>query len=285
MTPFALALVLTAACCHATWNILVKRINSGPELVWLFSFLSTLIYLPAALWILVVQQPVLGPLEFAFCFVSGILHTGYFLLLQKGYSKGDISLVYPTARATGPLLSTSFAVMLLGEHLTWPIILGGLTIITGVVFITGGFKRGAEHATRSLVFGVSVGLIIGCYTVWDAYTVRALLIPPLLLDYASNVVRAAALTPYAVTRWHKVAHLWREHRLAVIAIAVLSSLGYILVLAAFTFTPVVYVAPVREVSVLITVMAGTLLLGEGDFRKRMGWACLILFGMILLATG
>lgn len=285
MTSLALALVLTAACCHAAWNILVKRINSGPELVWLFSVISALLFLPAAIWILVVQQPVLGPREIAFCIASAGLHMGYFLLLQKGYARGDISLVYPTARAMGPLLSTSFAVVLLGEHLTWPILLGGLAIITGVVFITGGFRRGAQHATRSLLFGVSVGFIIGCYTVWDAYTVRTLLVPPLLLEYTSFFVRATALTPFAVTRRDEVRRLWREHRLAVIAIAVFNPLAYLLVLIALTFTPVVYVAPAREVSVLITVMAGTLLLGEGDFARRMGWACLILLGMIVLATG
>ena len=285
MTSFALALVLTAACCHAAWNILVKHINSGPELVWLFSVIAALLFLPAVIWVLVVQQPVLGAREIGFCIASGILHMGYFLLLQKGYARGDISLVYPTARATGPLLSTSFAVVLLGEHLTWPIFLGGLAIITGVVFITGGFRRGAEHATRSLLFGLSAGLIIGCYTVWDAYTVRTLLVPPLVLEYTSFLVRATALTPYVVTRRDSVRRLWREHRRAVIAIAVLNPMAYLLVLIALTFTPVVYVAPAREVSVLITVMAGTLLLGEGDFARRMGWACLILLGMIVLATG
>jgi uncharacterized membrane protein len=37
------------------------------------------------------------------------------------------------------------------------------------------------------------------------------------------------------------------------------------------------------VSVLITVILGTLILGEGDFKSRMGWASLILLGMVLLA--
>ncbi len=70
-----------------------------------------------------------------------------------------------------------------------------------------------------------------------------------------------------------------------IAIAVFNPLAYILVLYALTFTPVVYVAPAREVSVLITVLMGTLLLGEQGLRRRMGWAVLILAGMTILATG
>jgi len=283
MTPLALALVLAAALCHATWNVLVKRIDGGPELVWLFSTLSALLYLPVALWVLVVKQPVLGSLEIAFCIASATLHMGYFLLLQQGYRKGDLSLVYPTARATGPLLSVAFAVAVLGETLTVPVFLGGAAIVTGVAFLTGGFRKSAGHVTNSLLFGVLAGLLIGSYTVWDAYTVTALLVPPLLLDYTSSLLRATALAPIALKRRAQVERHWRDHRLAVIGIAIFNPLAYILVLTALTFTPVIYVAPLREVSVLLTVMAGTILLGEGDFKKRMGWAGLILAGMTLLS--
>ena len=132
MTLFGLALVLAAACCHATWNFFVKRINGGPELV-----LALLRHLgPSSIyrsrcssWI--TERPVLGLFEFAFVAGSAVLHLGYFLLLQQGYRKGDLSLVYPTARATGPCLSTAFAVIFLGEHLTPQILAGGLAIIVG----------------------------------------------------------------------------------------------------------------------------------------------------------
>ena len=68
-------------------------------------------------------------------------------------------------------------------------------------------------------------------------------------------------------------------------IAILNSLAYILFLIAVTLTPLVYAAPAREISVLLTVMLGTLILKEGRFRDRMIWAGLILMGMVLLATG
>ncbi len=283
MTTLALALVLAAATCHATWNFLVKRVNGGPELVWLFSSISLVLYLPVALWVLVVQQPVLGGREFGFCIVGAALHLGYFLLLQQGYRRGELSLVYPTARATGPLLSTGFAVAFLGEHLTWPIFLGGAAIVVGVVCLTGGFKQGMRNITNSLLFGLGAGFLIGGYTVWDAYIVKVLLVPPLLLDYTFSLMRASVLAPIAFRRREQVKRHWRDHRMAVLGIAVFNPLAYILVLVALTFTPVVYVAPAREVSVLITVLLGTLILGEGDFRNRMGWASLILVGMVLLA--
>lgn len=191
MTYLGLVLVLAAAFSHATWNFLVKRINGGPELVWLFSVFSVLIYLPVAIGVIVVQRPVLGRYEIAFYVGSALLHTAYFLLLQQGYRKGDLSLVYPTARATGPCLSIAFAVIVLDEPLTLRILAGGFAIITGVVFLTGGFRRKARHVGRSLVFGLMVGALIGGYTVWDTYAVRNLLVPPLLLTYGSDLARVS----------------------------------------------------------------------------------------------
>ena len=285
MTFFGFALVLSAAFCHATWNFFIKKINGGPELVWLFSVLTVLIYLPFAAFIVIDQNPVFGIWEIIFITGSAILHLGYFLLLQQGYRRGDLSLVYPTARATGPLLSAGFAFAILGERLTAQIGIGAVIVIIGVLFLTGGFRNGARQVTVSLLFGLSVGVFIGTYTVWDAYAVSTLMIPPLLVDYASSVGRSVLLAPYAIRRRELVAGYWRDHRVGVIVIAIFNALAYILVLYALTFTPVIYVAPTRELSVLVTVMMGSLLLGEGHLKQRLLWGSVILAGVALLSTG
>ena len=279
-----LALVLAAAVCHATWNYFVKRINGGPELIWLFSLVATVIYFPLALWILVVDRPSLGLWESVFIIGSVLIHLGYFTLLQAGYRQGDLSLVYPVARATGPMLSTTFAVLFLGEMLTPQMAVGAVIIVFGVLMLTGGFRRGVTNLRASLFFGLAAGSLIGSYTAWDAYAVSVILVPPLLLDYASSVGRVILLAPVARRRWSTVQTQWRDHRLGVIVIAIFSPLAYLLVLYAMTFTPVAYVAPMREVSVLLTVLAGTLLLGEGDLGERLRWAAVILVGMMVLAT-
>jgi drug/metabolite transporter (DMT)-like permease len=284
MTFFALALVLIAAFCHASWNFLVKKINGGPELVWLISILSVVLYFPAILYVLIAETPNIGLKEFAFLIGSSILHTGYFHLLQKGYAKGDLSLVYPIARSTGPLISTCFAVLFLNEQMTLQIALGGGIIIFGVLSLTGGFKQKMRHALPSLLFGISAGLFIGSYTVWDAYVVSVLMVSPIMLDYVSNVFRTIFLSPLAISRKHLIKKYWNEHRQEVLLIGFLSPLAYILVLYAFTFTPVVYIAPARETSVLITVLMGSILLGEGDLKRRLFWSVIILSGVMLLAT-
>lgn len=283
MTLSGFSLVLTAAFCHAVWNYLVKRINGGPELVWLFSTLSAIVYLPLAAYVFLLT-PAFEPWQLVFIAGSAALHLGYFLLLQRGYRHGDLSLVYPTARATGPLLSTTLAVLILGETLSPQMAIGAVAIVVGVVFLTGGFGRRGRHAGASVLFGMATGLLIGSYTVWDAYAVSTLMISPLLLDYASSIGRSLLLAPVAARRRARVVEHWRAYRWAIIGIAIFNPLAYILVLYALSFTPVVYVAPIRETSVLITVMMGSLLLGEGDVVRRLAWATLILAGVAVLAT-
>ena len=45
---------------------------------------------------------------------SGALHALYLVPLQRGYAAGDLSLVYPLARGTGPLLSGAAAIVFPG---------------------------------------------------------------------------------------------------------------------------------------------------------------------------
>lgn len=285
MTLTAFFLVLAAAFCHAIWNFYVKRINGGPELVWLFWVTACILYFPAAVFIFITEDPQWGWTEIGFIVGSSLLHLGYFLCLQAGYRKGDLSLVYPTARSTGPLLSVTFAVVVLGEAISLQVAAGAIIIIIGVLNLTGGFKKRSSNLTTSLLFGVSTGVFIGAYTVLDAHAVAVVLIPPLLLDYMSILCRVVIMTPYSIRRLDLVKGYWRDHRTGVLVVAIFSPLAYILVLYAMTFTPVVYVAPLRESSVLITVLLGSLVLGEGDLKRRLGWATVIMAGVSILATG
>ena len=285
MSVFAFLLVLAAAFCHATWNFYVKRLNGGAELAWLFAVVSSILYLPIAIFIFIVDKPVFGLLEFGFVFGSAIIHLGYFLLLQAGYRSGDLSLVYPTARATGPLLSVTLAVLFLGEFISLQIACGAVIIIIGVVSLTGGFSKRPSNFRTSLLFGIGYGTFIGCYTVWDAHAVSTIMISPLILEITGLVCRAAVLTPVGLRRMQIVKTFWKEQKRAVLIVSTISPLAYVLVLYAMTFTPVVYVAPLRESSVLLTVLMGSILLGEGDLKRRLGWAVVIVSCVILLATG
>ena len=287
MSVFALALVLSAAVFHATWNLLAKRVGAGGAVfVWLFGALSVFIYAPLALVVILLQRPHLGLAQLVFMFGSGALHLGYFVVLQRGYAVGDLSLVYPLARGTGPLLATVGAVILLGERPGVVAVSGILLITFGVFLLTwepGGVR--GPGLGLGVVYGLMTGVFIAAYTLWDKHAVGALLIPPLLQSWATTVVTVALLSPLALRRRKEAISLWRAHKPEVLGIAVLSPLSYILVLTALVFTPVSYVAPAREISILIGVAMGAQFLSEGHTASRLIAAGAMVVGVVALALG
>ncbi len=284
MSGFALALILVAAFVHASWNFLAKRAGGGATFVWLFAALSAAVYLPVTIGVCLWQRPHVGGVEALFLAGSAVLHLFYFLFLQRGYAHGDLSVVYPVARGSGPMLATAAAVVILGERPAAPVLAGAAMIIAGVFVISGGLQ-GLErgHAGRSVGYGLATGVLIAGYTVWDKVSVSTLLLPPILVDYCSNLGRALLLTPHALKHRGEIRSLWGRRRREVVWVALLTPLSYILVLTAMVFTPVSYVAPAREVSVLIAVAMGTGLLSEGQAGRRMLAAAFIVIGIVLLA--
>src|SRR5687768_5939090 len=131
MTLGALILILAAAFIHASWNLLNKRASRHVTFTWLAAFLSAIIYTPVSLAVIFVTQYKIGIAETMLMAGSAVLHSAYFILLNQGYRVGDLSLVYPLARGTGPLLSSLAAILLLGERPSPLALSGALMIITG----------------------------------------------------------------------------------------------------------------------------------------------------------
>lgn len=286
MTVFGLSLILLAAVLHATWNLLAKRVGGGPPFVWLFTILSTIIYLPVAAIVFTLKRPEIGVVDLCFIVGSGSLHLGYFLLLQQGYRVGDLSLIYPLARGTGPTLSTIAAIAFLGERPSALAIGGALLVVASVFALTGGARIfRARDAGWVTSFGLLTGVVIAMYTLWDKHAVSTLLIPPIVLDWGSGFTRGLLLTPTALRNWDSVRSLWRGHRVEVLGVAVLAPLAYLLVLTALVPAPVSYIAPTREISILVGAYLGARLLNEGDTRRRMLAASGMVAGIAALALG
>jgi len=217
---------------------------------------------------------------------SAALHTAYFLLLNQGYRAGDLSLVYPLARGTGPLLSSLAAIAFLGERPSAVALCGALLIIGGVVVLTTNLAQLRQsRAQDAVLYALVTGLFIAAYTLWDKQAVSHFAITPLVLDWGANVGRAVLLAPLVIKYSDQTIDEWREHKYEAIAIAVLIPLSYILVLTAMRFTPVSYVAPAREISILIGTAMGARLLAEGDTRRRLAAACAMVLGVVALAVG
>lgn len=289
MTALALGLVLASGFIHASWNFLLKKSGGGAGLITLASVLSLAIYAPvvaAALWIQGGYP--FEPVHLALMAGSGMIHTVYFVMLDRAYrSGGDLSIVYPLARATGPLLTIVVAVTLLGER-PGPVALGGAVLIgISALALTGNpFAWHRSAARQAMGFAFVTGCLIAAYTVWDKASVAAFLIPPLLYDWGTNLFRVLVMVPLARrSAPGGMARAWNEHRGTVLAIAALSPLSYILVLTAMVFTPVSLVAPAREVSILFAALMGAHLLREGDLARRVLAATGMALGVAGLALG
>lgn len=288
MTGFALALILIAAVLHATWNLCAKRAGGGLPFVWLVGAIICALYVPIVVGYWLWKHPVIPWDAAAWILGSGVLKTGYSLFLQRGYRTGDFSLIYPLARGTGPLLSTLAAILLLGERPSLLALAGGLLIIAAIFFLTDGtklFHQDSAHLRNAVHYGVLSGLFIAAYTIWDRHGVAALAIAPVLYDAGTAYTQLALLSPFAVRRWPEVTRHWREHRGYVLGMAVLAPIAYVLVLTAMTFTPVSYVAPAREVSIVIGAFLGARFLKETNGRRRIWAAVAVAAGVIALALG
>src|SRR3989442_15936091 len=136
----ALLLVLGAAVCHSAWNLLVKtdarrlEIQSGALIV------GALLCSPALL--IYALAEVSGP-AWGVILLSGLFATAYVFPLTAAYGAGDLSLVYPVARGTPPLLVVPLAIVLLGERPAWQGLVGIGLVVLGIAAGHGGFPRGA----------------------------------------------------------------------------------------------------------------------------------------------
>ena len=283
MTPLALALVLVAAFAHAGWNALSQRAPGGAAFVWSQELVGTVCMVPvAALGIWLDDGARVSFAIVLMGIASGCAHTVYFVLLQRGYATGDLSLVYPLARGTGPVFATAGAIAILGER-PGPLALAGTAAIAvGVVLLlaTRGLSRGP-----ALLYAVLTGFLIGVYTVWDGHAVRASHAEPLFYLLITNLTIVVALLPVALRQRATVGLLMREHRRVVVAVGLLSPFAYALVLFATRLAGVAYVAPAREVSILIGAAIGTHLFLERGGRQRLLGAGAIVAGVIALALG
>lgn len=211
----AALLIAGGALAHAAWNIVLKASPAGGiRFVALTVALSTALLAPfgaPALLPSIAERPALAGLLIA----SGALHCGYFLLLRRAYAAADVSVVYPLARGTGPLLSVIAAVVVLGERPSPIALLGAAVVIAGVVVIglagaspsatsaasdPATDARGRRRRGVGVALGATVGVLIAGYTLLDAVAVTSAGLSPVGYFWGSLVVQLLMLSPWLVAR-------------------------------------------------------------------------------------
>lgn len=293
MPATAVALVLVAALLHAGWNIVAKRTGGGAHFVLIGAAMIVVLWAPLGLFLAWKELPRWGRLEWAALLASAVAHLVYFNVLLAGYRASDLTVVYPVARGSGPLLASVGAVIVLGERLSALGVFGVLAVTAGVWLIAGGPRLllpvgtvdvALRRRIRSgIAWGSATGALIALYTVIDGWAVKMLAISPILLDYFGNALRIPLMLPAALADRGGFVRDWHAQWRAALLLAAVSPFAYVLVLYAVTMAPLSHVAPAREVSMLFAALIGGRLLGEADRGLRLAGAAAIVAGVVALA--
>ena len=288
MTAVSLILVLLAAVAHASWNLLLKRADDPQVFAWCLLVVATVLLAPLGVVLFSYNSVDVTGLWFILATIA--LHVLYFNLLARGYVQGDLSLVYPVARGMGPMLVPVLAVVFLNEKIE-PLAIGGIAAIIGGIYTISWWGNFHQLLRSPLLFlksagmryAVLTGLTIAVYSIVDKEGVGH--VQPLLYMYFLTIGTAAMLAPYVL--FHKgvksVRTEWRANAVPITIAGLFTFAAYGLVLTAFSLSRVSYVAPAREVGIVIGVMLGVFLLKEPFGRGRLLGSGFVVAGLALIA--
>jgi uncharacterized membrane protein len=287
MLGLSLIFLLTAASLHALSNALIKQARDKLAFTWWMLTANVIIGSPLLLFVGGVP-----PIGWALIVVSGLIEAVYFLTLTRAYALGDLSQVYPMARGSAPLFVLLWAVLFLGEAPTLGGLLGILLIVGGLYLVNlpslADWKRPLLGLKSSAArWALLTGLLISIYSSIDKVGVRY--VDPLLYLYLFLAITWLALSGQWLNANRRAALRVelqpdvKRRLLTALLVALLGSSAYGLVLAALQLSPVSYVSPVRELSVVVGAWIGVKFMGEQGGRLRVVAAMLIAIGILTIA--
>lgn len=290
MDPLVIGLVVVSAMLHVAWNIRLKTAGDPLRAATVGMLAASVGIIPAGLvaWWLGGGAPL--PIEgVALGILSGTIEAGYFVLLSAAYRRGDLSVVYPIARGTAPLLAVAIGVGLLGERLGLAGSIGVVGLLLGFVMLQRPWRvlRGHGH-DPAVAFAFATGVTIATYTAIDRIGTR--LIDP--LPYAAILWVTTSVVLVVWVRLVSGGDLFAGGREQVRRAAVggwLTLGAYVLVLWALSVAPLSGVAPLRESATVFAAAWGSVRMGEAvgrrEIGRRIGASVLIVGGALLLAVG
>ena len=290
MDPFVIALVLVSAGLHVAWNVRLKTAGDPLRAATVGLLAASVGIVPAgiAAWWLS-GRPALPIEGVTLALISGCIEAVYFVLLSAAYRRGDLSVVYPIARGTAPLLAVAVGVVILGERLGVAGSIGVAFLLIGFLVLQRPWQAVRGHGLDpSVAFAFATGISIATYTAIDRVGTR--LIDP--VTYAAILWVTGALLLVLWIRFVAGGGVFSGGReqLRYAAIGGWLTLGaYMLILWALSIAPLSGVAPLRESAAVFAAAWGSVRLGEavdrGDTVRRIGASALIVVGAVLLAIG
>jgi uncharacterized membrane protein len=305
--PLVFGLVAGAAALHVTWNVILKTAGDPLRAAAIGMSTAAAVICPAAVvgWLAIGRPTV--PLEaIVLSVLSGFLEAIYFAFLAAAYRRGDLSMVYPLARGTAPLLAVAFGSLVLGERLGPVGDVGVALLLVGLLSLQRPWRY-LQAAGRvgggAAGFAILTGVSIASYSAVDRVAVRmtepwiyagliwatgTVFLWMYVFVYRRDRTRRRAAESGSVAAANSGAasdgSFWNR-RAAFGGLITLG--GYLMILAAFTVAPLTAVAPLRESAIVLASGWGSFRLGEAANRaeafRRVSAAALVVVGAILLA--
>lgn len=291
MDAAVIALVALSAILHVAWNVRLKTAGDPLRAATVGMSAACLVIVPAGVVAWWLGGAVTPPAEgVVLGVVSGVVEAGYFVLLSAAYRRGDLSVVYPIARGTAPLLAVAIGVGILGEHLGIAGAIGVALLLVGFLLIQRPWRvlRGHGALDPAVAFALATGVAIASYTAIDRVGTR--LIDP--ITYAAILWLTMALALVLWVRFVAGGDLRAggAEQVRRAAVGGLLTLGaYLLILFALSVAPLSGVAPLRESATVLAAAWGSVRLGEAvdsrDSARRIGASVAVVAGALLLAIG
>jgi drug/metabolite transporter (DMT)-like permease len=274
MPVSAFAFALTAAFLHAFWNLLLARARDSEAATVVAMVSSVLVFAPVTALVWKADGSV-----WPFIVVTSMLQLLYFLLLATAYGRAELSIVYPIARGTAPVLVLVVGVVALGAGASAGQAAGVCLVGLGVLLVRG--PRGHTDLAGT-GFGLAIASTIAAYTLVDKHGIEhagpipylELSMLPAAFGYAGSVLARRGVAP-----------LRTELRVASVVAGIASFAAYVLVLAALSRASAASVAAVRETSVVLATAAAARLLHERVSRSRLAGAAVVVAGVALVSLG
>ena len=300
MDPWIIGLVAVSAVLHLAWNVRLKTAGDPLRAATIGMLAATAGIVPLGFAVWWVQGRVPLPVEgIVLGVVSGIVEAAYFILLSAAYRRGDLSVVYPLARGTAPLLAVAIGVGMLGERLGVGASIGVVMLLAGFLVLqrpwraialarSGAAGARAAAADSAILFALATGVMIATYTAIDRVGTRQ--IDP--FPYAAILTATCAVVLVAWVALVAGGDLLRYGPEAARRAAVggwLTMAAYMCILVALSVAPLSGVAPLRESATVFAAAWGAVRMGEATDRReatrRIGASVLIVGGALLLAVG
>ena len=286
MTPFTTLLILVSAGFHVVTHVALKMSRDRSAFVWWMLLWAGILYLPI---------PLLGwasipPIGWGLMAFSAVFEAGYFAAIALAYRGADLSVVYPLARGTAPVLLLLWSLVFLNESLTAGGVLGILMITAGLYAVNlprlGAWREPLRALRRAGPrWALAAGACTSAYTAIDKVGITH--VPPLLYTYLALWMSLVLLTPWTVRLVGRkgLREELRSSRggTALAGFTTLAAYGLVL-LAMSRGVPAAYAGALREISVVFGAAYGVFVLKEQGGPMRILGAGFVALGAVMIGV-